>query len=680
MYKALIALLRKKTTIKLRIYLFSWGMLCLFYITSIVSFITYLDDAKDEKIKSIEFAVNEILSKTAAHGLRRGNKQALLSIADTLLASTEIIKIVVVDDRGELFLQQEKPRHKPSSTIRHLTTDIHWNRIAADFNEIDTDHNSVNRIETRIGQLQVAIDQTAIADLVWNTLLEKSYLLFISLFLSMPLVYIMVSSLVKPLRDIMAYLHSFEQGDYAANAPQRKYADEYAALLNALNAAGRAIVNKQQEIEQKNHVLEEHADALSTQMAIALESSKAADEAHIRKELIIANISQEIKRPLKGIISGLNLMEDSIYEILAKVDDIDADKHFNQQHKIILRNDIFRVTKSLGMVKYGSNEINELFHELGVLTASHTHPIKLNEAVILFNSHFIKLMQEHEAVAQQNGLHFVLDYDHDDTIFIYVDWIRLAQIINIMVGNAIRFTEQGTITVKASVTRARANAVNMQIEVSDTGIGMSKTERDTIMDMLNTHDYAMNYLDQGIGTGLMIAKKVAHSLGGHILLTSSTAERGSCFRFEATFKGVQADALPPPNTPYNPHLSASPTILYVEDSKVNQIIFQKYCMAYGSKLIIANTVEEGLKKYAQIRFDAVVIDCNMPVGNSFSMAADIRAQETLEENRRVLIVALTASDSERTKNKCLSYGFDEVIPKPYTDETYKRILEKIQYC
>ncbi|MBX2807165.1 MAG: response regulator [Cellvibrionaceae bacterium] len=677
MYKALISLLRKQTTIKLRIYLFSLVILFLFYFTSIFSFINYLDEAKDEKIQSIKFSVSEILAKTASHALRRGNQQELTLIVDTLIESTEIVNILILDNMGEVFLSRED-RRKKSKKILKIHENITWQQVSADFDEMEIDGNAVSHREIIIGKLSVDIDRGAVADIVWNTLLDNAYTVFISLFLAMPLVYIMVSSLLRPLSEIMACVKRFEQGDYAATVPQRKYTDEYAALLNALHAAAVSITSKQHEIEQKNHILEEHAQALETQMAITLESSKSADEAHIRKELIIATISQEIKRPLKGMISGLNLMEDTIYEVLAKVDELGADQHFNQGYKVALRNEIFRATKSLGMVKYGSNEINELFHELGVLTASGEHTIKLNETAILLSRHFSKLMQEYELIARQHGLTFELDYHGDENIFIYVDWIRLAQVINVMLSNAIRFTEVGGIQVKASVTPGKGNKVNLYIEVADTGIGMSKDEKEQIFAMLSANDLRTDYLAQGIGTGLMIAKKVAQILGGTLLLKSSSATAGTCFGFDAAFNRVQDDVLQPQDHSCERRLAATPNILYVEDSRVNQIIFQKYCRDYGSNLIIADSVEVGFKKFEKIRFDAVVIDCNMPVGDSFAMVADIRALEALAATERAFIVAFTASDTEVTKNKCLSYGFDEVIHKPYTDKTYQYILEKIK--
>lgn len=258
MFASLIKQLRNKTTIKFRIYLFAVVMLFLFYIVSIFSFITHLSDVKNERLESINFVVKELLTETAGQALWRGNEDQLQSIASKVVQSSEVVKIEVFDTRGDVFVSIGDSNLEGDYKI--IEVDVYRRLLEDDFDGFDADLGDLRTQAKKVGKLVVNIDQKAISELVWSAMIEKSFTLLIMLILSMPISYILVMSLVRPLKSMMDNLKRFESGDYKIKDSDNKYKDEYSMLSNALSKAGKAIDAKTREIEEANIKLRAHSE------------------------------------------------------------------------------------------------------------------------------------------------------------------------------------------------------------------------------------------------------------------------------------------------------------------------------------------------------------------------------------------------------------------------------------
>lgn len=680
MYKSFIRFLRRKTTINFRIYLFAGVMLFLFYIASIFSFISHLNDVKEERMNAINFIVTEILTKTAGQALWRGNREQLESVMTTLLDSTEIHRIIVLDSKGEVFASLGKTHSSPA-LMKNLMADVYWVKLAAEFNDIDNDLESVADRKEKIGQLSVDIDQDAISELVWSAMIEKSYALCIAVLLSIPVAYILVMSLVRPLRGIMDDLKRFESGDYSLEVPESSnYRDEYAMLSTALGRAGASIMKKTSEIEKANKSLRQHSKELENQVKIAIEARKSADEANERKDIFVANITHEFNRPLAGIVSAHKLIEGDIYELLARIDNIEPEKGVSTKEKIDLRETIFNTITCVNTARCASNEINDMVNEILASIQDVYDGIYLNERKVNLTDSLIRLVKSHEIDAIQKGLNFKFTCHGFDDIWVVTDWIRVAQILNSLIGNANKFTEKGEVNVNASIL-TNTESVNLHVEVKDSGIGITGKEMDAIFDLFHIGQQPRTKIGSGIGTGLAIAKKITAKLGGNISLKSSSVNLGSCFTFDCSFvRAIQDDGndLGEPQTHAKQSLTKNINLLYVEDSMVNQIIFQQYCMRHGVNLTIASSGEEGFAKYSKGRFDALVVDCYMPLGDGFDMVTRVREYEQqIARPERSLIFALTGDNTEKNRKRCFEYGFDEFLAKPYTEEAHTYLMEKV---
>jgi CheY-like chemotaxis protein len=280
------------------------------------------------------------------------------------------------------------------------------------------------------------------------------------------------------------------------------------------------------------------------------------------------------------------------------------------------------------------------------------------------------------ALAKAKGLLYSVEITGADGICVKADWVRLAQIFNVLLGNASRFTHEGHIRVDVKVLTTHKSAT-LNFEVTDTGCGIGEKDKNNIFELFHIAESPRSKKFAGIGTGLTIAKGIAHKMGGCIQLKYTELGVGSCFSFNCTFdlsekqdKSVKEQALQSPGYDLK--------VLYVEDSKVNQMVFQAYCEKYGIHLATAENGADGFEKYRGSKFDVLIVDCYMPVVNGFELVEKIRAYEGNERADPSLIVALTADDSRSNREHCERVGFDLFFRKPYSRELFDKIATAVE--
>lgn len=379
-------------------------------------------------------------------------------------------------------------------------------------------------------------------------------------------------------------------------------------------------------------------------------------------------------------MSSLKLVEDDIYQILSNIDDLKPDSVDFEKIKSEIKQTIFKATSCIDTARYAGNEISSMVNEILASIQDMYDGVFLNERKVNLSESVIKLVKSHEIYAKEKGLDFISSCSDCDDVSVITDWIRVAQVLNALIGNAIKFTEEGTVSVDIKLLVTSEN-VTLFVEIKDTGVGVTDKEKDAIFNLFHIGQHPRVKVGSGIGTGLTIAKKVAEKLGGNLSLKSSSAEKGSCFSFECTFKKAESDedldSGDKNSTDQDEFDVMGLSLLYVEDSSLNQMIFQQYCMRNSIKLILASSGEEGFEKYLSGRFDALIVDCYMPLGDGFEMVSKIRSREAEENLVGSLIFALTGDNTEKNRKRCEKHGFDHFLSKPYTEETHKILMMKV---
>jgi signal transduction histidine kinase/CheY-like chemotaxis protein len=368
-----------------------------------------------------------------------------------------------------------------------------------------------------------------------------------------------------------------------------------------------------------------------------------AEEASRAKSAFLANMSHEIRTPMNGIIGSLALLETT--------DSLER------------RGTLINVARQAadGLLQ----TLNEIL-DFAKLDAK--GGASLNTAPIDVRRVCQIAVQTFQANAGAKGIALRFDPMRyaGDLAAVQGDEEKLRRIVMNLVSNAIKFTSVGGVTLRLRGTRTQGG-VKLVIRIADTGIGIAKDKIPLLFEPFYQVEAGMSRSYGGTGLGLAISRQLAHAMGGSVRVKSALG-RGSVFTVRLLLAECTERAAPPPvERAISPSALASArgkTVLLVEDNAVNAFISAALLESMGVASVHVKDGSEAVASYRKRRFDAVLMDCEMPIMDGFAATRLIREFEAEVGGPRTPIIALTANALTGDREHCLRKGMDDYLSKP----------------
>ncbi|MET0104652.1 MAG: response regulator [Sedimenticola sp.] len=375
----------------------------------------------------------------------------------------------------------------------------------------------------------------------------------------------------------------------------------------------------------------------------ALEQTREANNA---KSLFLASVSHEIRTPMNGVLGMIQVLRgtDLNEEQKLYLETLDSSSNL----MLLLIDDLLDLSK----IESGKLALDiEPFETFGWITDIHN----LSEPLF-----------------ENNKTVFITEVSDNLPAYLEGDAARLLQIVANLLSNAAKWTHDGEVKLTVDGQLINESQFELRFSVKDTGVGISNDKLETIFEAFYQLE-ADRSVNNGVGLGLAICKRLTDMMGGSLQVTSEL-NKGSCFTF-STILSVPKESFGLEGTEELSKINGDLSVLVVDDNPINRLATRALLEQEGYKIVEAENGEIAIDKVKSQSFDVILMDIHMPVMDGVSATRVIR--EGSRNIKYIPIIGVTASVMKEEKERYLEAGMNDVVAKPIVIEKLNKVIKKL---
>jgi PAS domain S-box-containing protein len=389
---------------------------------------------------------------------------------------------------------------------------------------------------------------------------------------------------------------------------------------------------------------------------LLVEAKNKAEQANRMRGEFLANMSHEIRTPMNGILG--------MTELAMTTDDTQTQKEY------------------LSLARDSASHLLHIINQILDFSKIEAGALELEELMVCPAQLVRHTARSLEQLAQAKGVTLMVDNDPALPDLVWMDPVRVRQVLTNLIGNAIKFTEDGTVTIRSKVyPQVQDHSVTLEVSIIDTGIGFDPSRLQALFSPFTQADGSITRSYGGTGLGLAITRSLMQLMGGDV---TAVSKEGQGARFTISWPVKRVSSVLADTEQQHPIQSEAETypstrpmsVLLVEDHEINRKLAQIMLQRMGHSFVLAKDGQEALDCLDKERFDVVLLDVMMPVMDGITALKIWRAREIERQLPRTTVLMVTAHAMTGDRERFIAAGADGYVSKPISEVALRKEINR----